>query len=177
MNQEKHTDPDNREMESVLAEDTPEIPKSERELIREEVIKKLLSEKGFSKDDMEFGQAVKVELDGKKYVSPVDIIIKMDGKRVLMIKCAPGSVVTRENQLLAAARLLDEYQIPLACQTNGDEIEVLDVLNGKVIAEGWEKFPTRDELVRMCGDLKFEPLPEKYRIRESRILRLYDELT
>ncbi len=151
--------------------------KSERQVIREKVINRLLSEKGYSLEDLELGRAVKVELDGTSYVSPVDIIIKIGEKRVLMIKCAPGSVVTRENQLLAAARLFGEYQIPLACQTNGEEIEVLDVLKGKVILEGWEKFPARRELERMAQSLRYEPLPEKHRIRETRILRLYDELT
>ncbi len=150
---------------------------SEREIIREKVIARLISEKGYSEKDLEVGKTVKVELDGRSYVSPVDIIIKINDKRLLMIKCAPGSVVTRENQLLAAARLFDQYQIPLASQTNGEEIELLDVLKGKVIAEGWEKFPTKEELKKMAEDLQYEPLPEKYRIRESRILRLYDELT
>ena len=154
-----------------------DLGKSERELIRERVIEKLITEKGYRREDMELGKVVHAKLDGRNYVSPVDIIIKLKGKRILLIKCAPGSVVTRENQVLAAARLLDKYQIPLGCQTNGDEIEVLDVLKGKVIAEGWEKFPTKEELARLIGNLKFEPLPEKHRIRESRILRLYDELT
>ncbi len=152
-------------------------PRSEREAIREKVIEKLIAEKGYQMDDLELGAEVRVELDGKDYVSPVDIVIALQDKRVLLIKCAPGSVVTRENQLLAAARLLDKYQIPLACQTNGEEVEVLDVLRGKVIGEGWEKFPTREKLLRMLETLEFEPLPDKYRVRESRILRLYDELT
>ncbi len=162
---------------SISSKEELGIPKSEREQIREKVIERLISEKGFSTDDLELGQTVKVELDGKNYVSPVDIVIRIEGKRVMLVKCAPGSVVTRENQLLAAARLLNEYQIPLACQTNGEEIEILDVLKGKVVAEGWNKFPTRQELQQLIGNLKFEPLPEKFKVREARILRLYDELT
>ena len=176
MKHTKATDAENNSAAKVAhSENSGE--KSEREVIREKVINRLLSEKGYSLEDMELGRAVKVELDGNSYVSPVDVILRIGEKRVLMIKCAPGSVVTRENQLLAAARLFGEYQIPLACQTNGEEIEVLDVLKGKVILEGWEKFPARRELERMAQNLRYEPLPEKHRLRETRILRLYDELT
>lgn len=97
-------------------------------------------------------------------------------KRFLIIRYAPGSLVTRERSAVAAARvLLEEYQIPLAVVTNGEDAELLDTLTGKVLASGMGAIPTRGQAEEMLGQLRFEPLfDEKKREKELRILNAYD---
>lgn len=149
----------------------------ERDTIRQKVLDKMVKEKGYEKEDFEIEKELVTSADNRTHTSLIDLVIRMNGRYLVVIRCAPGSVVTREKQLLASARLLDQHQVPLAIQTNGSEVEILDVLSGKELGEGWQSVPSKKELLNLLPSLKFEPLPEKRAVREARILRVFDEMT
>ena len=94
----------------------------------------------------------------------------------MILRFAPGSIVTRERSAIAAARVLEPlYQIPLAVVTNCREAEVLDTYTGKIIGEGLHNIPDKKEAEGLVLSLRFEPFDdETKKDRERRILNAYD---
>jgi hypothetical protein len=94
----------------------------------------------------------------------------------MILRFAPGSIVTRERSAIAAARVLEPaYQIPLAVVTNCRDAEVLDTYTGKVIRQGLDKIPDKKEAEDLVKSLRFEPFDDEIKNdRERRILNAYD---
>ena len=59
----------------------------------------------------------------------------------MMIKYAPGSLVTRRLSNLALSRIIFPYQIPVVVTTNGEDAEVICGATGKVRGEGLSAIP------------------------------------
>lgn len=146
------------------------------ERIRQKIARMLVEEKGYAKKDLEMRQKIET-LFAKQFVaSKIAITLHCNGKRIMIIRYAPGSLVTRERAAIAAARVLDgEYRIPLAVVTNGEDAELLDTANGKVLATGLEAIPDKKEAAKLFDTLDFSPfIDEKKRERELRILNAFD---
>ena len=153
-----------------------EIPFSNRDNIRQKLLKTLVEEKGYLKEDISLDREIRFEIEGREVYSPVDISIGLGGKTLMVFKCASGSVVSRERQIIAAARLLEEYVIPFAVVTNGVNIELLDTISEKVIGDGMQFIPSRQELFENSGNLTLKSSKKKRLVYEQRILHTYDEI-
>ncbi|MFZ2196298.1 MAG: type I restriction enzyme HsdR N-terminal domain-containing protein [Thermodesulfovibrionales bacterium] len=154
-----------------------EIPFSNKDNIRQKLVKTLVEVKGYRREDISLEREISFEIEGLKVCSPVDISIGFGGKTLMVFKCASGSVVSRERQIIAAARLLEEYVIPFAVVTNGVNIELLDTISEKVIGEGMQLIPSRQELLENSGNLILKSTKEKKLVYEQRILYTYDEIS
>lgn len=146
------------------------------ERIRQGLARLLVEEKGYDKNELEMRRKIET-LFAKQFVtSKIDITVLHRGKRVMVVRYAPGSLVTRERSAIAAARVLDdEYRIPLAVVTNGKDAELLDSASGEVLGTGLEAIPTREEITLMFEKLDFAAVnDEKKKERELRILNAYD---
>ena len=168
---------DNRE-EAIRAIIKKESDAGESELV---VIKKgigefLLNNKGYSKDEVEADREFDVETGNEKCKSKADIVVSIDGKRLMIVKCSIGALVSRERQAVACARLMDSYQIPFAVVTDGNDAILLDTLTGKAINEGLEKIPSRDELKAMTEKVEFKELSPERLEKEKRILLAFDSI-
>jgi hypothetical protein len=95
----------------------------------------------------------------------------------MVFKCAAGSVVSRERQIIATARLLEEYIIPYAVVTNGVNIELIDTLTEKVIGDGMASVPTCLELFEKSKDIALRPTNKKKLIHEQHVLYTYDSIS
>jgi hypothetical protein len=94
----------------------------------------------------------------------------------MVIKFGPGSLVTRERPALAAARILDEYQIPVTVVTNGEDAEVLDTDSGDLIATGIDAIPDKaSALKRLEKITRNRPSSDQIEA-EKRIISAYDYL-
>ncbi|MDP3028614.1 MAG: type I restriction enzyme HsdR N-terminal domain-containing protein [Deltaproteobacteria bacterium] len=150
------------------------VTEETRHNIRDKVERFLREDKGYAPEDLELGQVVEVVV-GEKRVSPVlDIVIRLQDKRLIAIKCAPGSVVSREMEVLSMARLLDSYQIPFSVATNGEAGELLDTVTGRVIGEGLEAIPSKVQALERLEAVDFKPLPEKKAEQAKRVLLASD---
>lgn len=150
------------------------VTEETRHNIREKVERFLREDKGYAPEDLELGQAVEVVI-GEKRVEPVlDIVIRLRDKRLIAIKCAPGSVVSREMEVLSMARLLDSYQIPFSVATNGEEGKLLDTVTGRVIGEGLEAIPSKAQALERLEAVDFKTLPEKKVEQAKRVLLASD---
>lgn len=146
------------------------------ERIRQRISRLLVEERGFAKEELEMRRKIETLFAGQFVTSKIDVVVRHGDKRFMIIRYAPGSLVTRERSAVAAARvLLDEYQIPLAVVTNGEDAELIDCLTGDVLRTGMDAIPARQEAEEMMARLSFLPLPdEARREKELRILNAYD---
>ena len=106
------------------------------ERARQMIARFLVEEKEYLKGDIEVRQQITLFVDGNEGTSKVDFVIRVAGKMFMIIVFGPGSLVSRERSTVAAARLIENYEVPFAVVTNGQAAEILDTRSGKVIAEG-----------------------------------------
>lgn len=154
-----------------------EMPFSNRDNIRQKLVKMLVEEKGYQNGDISLDREISFELEGRSACSLVDLALGFGGKTLMVFKCAAGAVVSRERQIIATARLLEDYIIPYAVVTNGVDIELLDTFTEKVIGDGLASVPTRLELSEKSKDLILKPTNKKKLIYEQSVLYTYDSIS
>jgi hypothetical protein len=152
------------------------IVDTDDERCRQELARFLVEEKGYAKSDLEPRLRIETLYNEQFVASTIDITVREAGKRFMLLRFAPGSIVTRERPAIAAARVLDPaYQIPLAVVTNCREAEILDTFTGKVVRQGLDSIPDKKEAEKLVNLLSFEPFAdETKKDRERRILNAYD---
>ena len=152
------------------------IVDTDDERIRQQLARMLVEELGYAKDEVKVHQAIDTLFNGQFVTSKVDMALRLQGHFFLVVRYGPGSLVTRERAAVAAARVWhEEYQIPLAVVTNGQDAELLDTASGEVLATGMAAIPSRQKAMEMLDSLSFEPLTdEKRRQREKRVLNSFD---
>lgn len=152
------------------------VPNMGAEANRQQVEQLLVDSKGYAKKDIEVDAPIQLEIDGEHYHSCLDLVVKVRGWRYMVIKCAPGSLASREREVIAAARLLDRYQIPLAVASDGQTAIVWDTIGGDRIGMGLEAIPDRETAQKSLDPLRLLPLAELRRIRQQLIFRSYDSM-
>jgi hypothetical protein len=152
------------------------IVDTDDERCRQDLARLLVEEKGYAKGDLEPRLCIETLYNGQFVASTIDITVREAGKRFMILRFAPGSIVTRERSAIAAARVLEPaYQIPLAVVTNCRDAEVLDTYTGKVIRQGLDSIPGKKEAEDLVTSLRFELFDdETKKDRERRILNAYD---
>ena len=153
-----------------------EVPNVGAEENRQAVEKYLIDEKGYLKEDINVDVDLAITVAGEPYRSQVDLVVSPDGgkTRYMAIKCAAGSLGSREREIVAAARLLDEYQIPRAVVSDGKTASVLDTVTGKKIGNGLDAIPAKQKAINQLKSQTPTPFPAKRREREKLIFRTYD---
>ncbi len=136
----------------------------------------LVNDRGYRKEDIAVDVDIQLDIDGEIYRSQIDLVVSTDGMRVMAVKCAVGSLGSWEREILAAARLLDLSPIPLAVVSDGLTAIILDTMTGKKIGEGLQAVPTRNQVPKIAGAQKLEPLPPERIKREKLIFRSYDSM-
>jgi hypothetical protein len=143
---------------------------------RQRIERLLVEAKGYAKADIEVGASIGFRIGEETYRSCVDLVVRVRGRRYMVIKCAPGSLASRDREVLAAARLLDEYQIPLAVASDGQTALVWDTISGKRIGQELSSIPTRAGAEAKFDPLRLLPLAEARRMRQQLIFRSYDSM-
>ena len=149
---------------------------------RQMVERFLVESKGYRRSDISVDFEVTIPVAGSPYRARVDLLVSIPCEKhsgapvaVMAVKCAAGSIGSREREILAAARVVNEhYQIPLAVATDGRTAIVLDTVSGKKWKEGLDRIPSRQEAEALLNTLTLERLPEKRLEGERLIFRSYD---
>ena len=145
------------------------------ERYRQKISRFLVEERGFKKSDLEVRRKIETLFGGQFVVSHIEAVIMITGRRLVVVRYGPGSLVTRERPAVAAARVLDQdYIIPLAIVTNGEDAEILDTITGKVIGQGIDAFPDRQQLLELAETDPVPGLMGDRREKELRILNAFD---
>ncbi len=153
-----------------------EVPNIGAEENRQRVERFLVETKGYSKDDIEVDTDIRFFIGEGEVCSHVDLVVRVQEKRFMVLRCVPGSLVSRQRETLAAARLLDAYQIPFSVVTDGKDAQLLETATGNVLAQGMDAVPSKEEAIQQMRKIKFEPFPQERLEREKIIFRSYDEM-
>lgn len=152
------------------------VPNVGAEANRQAVERLLVETKGFDKSQVSVDVPITVAVDGETYRSRVDLVVSVDGTPRICIKCAPGSLGSRERETLAAARLLGETPVPLSIVSDGRTAIVMETVTGRKLGEGLDAVPPRAELTAAKTEAIPALTPERKR-REAIIFRSYDSMT
>ncbi|MEN8198736.1 MAG: type I restriction enzyme HsdR N-terminal domain-containing protein [Thermodesulfobacteriota bacterium] len=153
-----------------------ELVDTDDERIRQNLAKMMVEKLGYSKEELEPRRYIET-LFAREFVrSNIELAVRVEGRVMMIIRYAPGSLVSRERAAIAAARLLEkEYRIPLTVVTNGRDAELLDTASGRVLGTGMEAIPSRSRALEMLPQLEFLDSPRgKKREGELRILNVFD---
>lgn len=153
-----------------------EVPDIGAEAARQAIERFLVDDRGFLKSEIKVDAALEISVAGEAYRSKIDLLISVGEaqKAVLLIKCAAGSLGSREREAIAAARVALSHQIPFAAASDGKTAVLLDTLTGKRLGSGLEAIPTRNDLLHRLPALPFNPYPADRIEREKLIFRSYD---
>lgn len=162
-------------MEALIKKEI-DAAESELSAARQDIEKFLLEKKSYSKGEIEKDREFEVLIGNERCKSRTDIVISIDGKRLVLIKCSVGALVSRERQAVACARVLDSYQIPFAVVTDAVDAIILDTLTGRVISEGMESIPSRNELTKLISKIELKTLSPERAEKEKRILLSFDSI-
>ena len=157
----------------VTGKDLPNIGAEEN---RQVIERFLIEQKGYLKEDVQIDADIEMKVAGEIYRSQLDLVISADGgkTRFMAIRCVVGSLGSREREIVAAARLLDNYQIPFSIVSNGQTAIVLDTVSGKKTGEGMDAIPSKKEALEKLESLELLPFPKDRLEREKLIFRTFD---
>ncbi len=155
------------ELSDYLTGETLQDTHDER--YRQAIARELVENKGY--DSAEITACVPLTLKaGEKCARiHVDFLIRLGERIAMLIKYAPGSLVTRHRPVLAMSRLVAPYGVPVAVVTNGEDADVLDTKTGKGVGAGFAAIPDRESLLNQARDWEFPLISEKQAEMESRI--------
>jgi len=135
---------------------------------------KLLKQKEYPEEGMRFDQRFKLDLpDGTRIVIGVELVVWLQGRPALLVKCVTGNLVTRERASLAVARLYFEPPPPRVVVAGAADAVVFDTKSGKSTGFGFAALPASREVVELLRtDVPLCLSPEQ-REREKKILTAY----
>jgi len=160
------------ELDDLITGET--INDTHDERYRQKIARLLVDRKGYLKSDIEPRQSLLVQAGDNRAIIKIDFLINLSGRRCMIIKYGPGSLVTRQRPVLAASRLAASYQIPVAVVTNGEDAEILEGSSAKVLSRGLDTIPSKTQLHEIADRFDFNLIPAERAAMESRILYCYE---
>jgi hypothetical protein len=153
------------------------LPDTDDERIRQGLARLLVEQLGYCKDELQPRMTINSCFNNNRVRTLIELTVRINGRRLFILRYGPGSLVTRETAAVAAARILDPaYRIPLAIVTNGRDAELLETAQGKVLASGMACIPDRQRAESMVQELVFEPYTDPGRRDKAlRILNVFDQ--
>ena len=140
----------------VTGKDVPNIGAEEN---RQAIERFLVERKGYLKEDIQIDVDIEMTVAGESYRSQLDLVVTTDGgkTRFMAIRCAAGSLGSREREIIAAARILDDCPIPFAGVSDGKTAIVLDTASGKKIGDGLDAIPSKKAAIKKLDSLELQP--------------------
>lgn len=151
-----------------------EIPNTGAEENRQAVERFLVLEKGYDKQDILVNAPLRININGEPYDSVIDLVVFINQIAIMAIKCAAGYLGSREREILAAARLYGEYQIPISIVSDGKNAIILDTVTGKTTGNELTSIPSKNEALKFLQSCQLIPFPHHRMEREKIIFRSYD---
>jgi type I restriction and modification enzyme subunit R-like protein len=152
------------------------VPNVGAEANRQQVERYLVETKGYRREDVAVDAPIEVEIDGDVYRSAVDLILHIEGRPLIAIKCAAGSLGSREREIVSAARLFSTSPLLLAVVSDGSGATILDVATGKKMGAGLSAIPDKTEAIGLALAKPLPPISPDRLTREKLIFRSYDSM-
>jgi len=139
------------------------------ERYRQKISKHLVQTLGYAKEDIQQNILLIITAGDQRASIRIDFLISQADKTCMLIKYAPGSLVTRRLSNLALSRVILPYQIPVIVTTNGEDAEIINGLNGKLIGQGVDLIPSKIKLEKLDASASFPSISESLHEKASRI--------
>lgn len=136
----------------------------------------LLGEKGYVPADIRKNVVFDVVLGPETIKSSVDFLVSLDNRAAMVVKCAAGSLGSRERHVVAAARVLGNLPVPVAVVMDPMNAVVLDGVTGRVTGEGFGSIPTKTQLSALLARTTTAPIAPDKLEREKRVLLAFDAI-
>lgn len=144
---------------------------------RQAVERLLVEQKGFLPADIAVDMPVNFIIAGKVYTSAIDLVVFVESNPFMVIKCAAGSLDSRQKEVVSAARILrPDFIVPYAAASDGQTAFVYDAVSGNQIGEGPEALPEAGRALELFSQARRVCLPEKRLEKEYLIFRSYDSM-
>ena len=147
------------------------------EQARQAIVRYLVEEKGYRKNEIHPRLDLPVTVDGHTGHARIDFVIRINGTAYTIVIYGPGSLVSRQKPAIAAACLIEPYTVPVTIVSNGLDAHVLDTDTGKMTGEGFSAIPSRDAAIDALKRKAPKPVTEKRREKARRILYAMQILT
>ncbi len=152
------------------------VPHVGPEINRQQVEHYLVEEKGYTREEIVVDAPITIEIDGESYRSTVDLVIRIGSRPLIAVKCAAGSLGSREREIVSAARLFSTPPLPLAIVSDGQDAIVLDTGSGKPKNSGLAAIPSKEEALVLARAAPMPPIPAERLAREKLVFRSYDSM-
>ncbi|MDT8380396.1 MAG: type I restriction enzyme HsdR N-terminal domain-containing protein [Desulfotignum sp.] len=139
------------------------------ERFRQKIARHLVEVCGYDKNQITTRKQIPIATGMKSAVIRMDFMVGTGEKTGMMIRYAPGSLVTRRLPNLALSRIVLPYQIPVVVTCNGEDAEVIDGITGKVTGQGLDAIPDRQTLASLNAVSSFPEISESLRDKAARI--------
>ena len=136
----------------------------------------LVEKKGYDQSDVRRGISFEVTLGTETAWSSADFLVSVDGTPAMIIKCAAGSLDSRQRQVVAAARVIASPPLAVAVVADPAGAIVMDARTGKPVGEGFGAIPVKDQLRQIVAVSVGQALDPKRLDKEKRILLAFDAI-
>lgn len=151
-----------------------EIEDNHDERLRQKIIKLLVEEKDYKKQEIKKDLKIDISINNFKASIPVDFTIYIENQIKMIIKYAPGSITSRIKPAIACARLIDESEVPLCVVTNGIEAETIETASGRTIKKGLDSIFKKNELINFCTKTEKKTITSDIRQKAEKILFAFE---
>ena len=151
------------------------VPIVGSELNRQKLEQYLVEVLGYEKSAVEVDRKLEFIASGEPWTSKVDLVVYAKGIPAMVIKCAAGSLGSREKEAAAAARIAFDTPVPLAVVSDGDTALVFNTLTRKQVGEGLRAIPHPQKAAELVAHTH-EPLDAKNLERARIVFRSYDAM-
>ncbi|PIE70330.1 MAG: hypothetical protein CSA22_08245 [Deltaproteobacteria bacterium] len=153
------------------------VPNRGSEANRQSFEKILVDAKGYARDQIRIDVPIEFTVHGEAYASHIDMVITVDGKSAVAVKCCAGAMDSWDREIVTAARILEERPMPWALVTDGSRILFLDAVTGQVLHRDLNAFFTPEELKTAFSKRPpADPLPPDRLEKMRLIYRTYDTM-
>jgi len=142
--------------------------------VKKAIIDYLLSDKGYSAEDLEVEREFRIALGDEVFTVKSDIVLKVEGRIFLLVKCAMTSPESWERYTVAMCRVACTEAIPFCVVTDGEYAGLIDVRTGKAVSEGFEQLPSKQQALGILRDASPEPFVCEKAEKEKRILFAFE---
>lgn len=129
------------------------LPYHDDEYIRQAAEKLLMEERGWGKDSVGVEYRRSLTVCCEPFEVRADLVLMADGAPALVMRTARGSLVSREKETIATARLIHDPIVPLSMVFNGDDAELMNSKTGKVLATGLEAVPSPERVAELLAEI------------------------
>ncbi len=139
------------------------------ERYRQKIAQHLVKVCGYDKKDIHSRRQVTIRAGQSSASVRIDFLVQAGEKTGMMVRFAPGSLVTRRLSNLALSRIIFSCQIPYVVTTNGEDAEIINGLSGKVTGHGIDSMPDKHTLAALDSRTSFPVISDDLFKKASRI--------